>query len=189
MSDGNGSGVHGSGGLDLRTTVTLLPTPAVNDMGKAYTPETWDAWTERMKAGHGNGNGHGKSLAIEALRLLPTPDANMGSGGRTRSQEALERGDHQANLNDLPRLNRWGDYAPAIARWEHVFGRPAPAPTMTSAKGNPQLSPAFVEWMMGLPAGWVTDTPGTSRAHALTILGNGVVPQQAAAATRAWASA
>lgn len=35
---------------------------------------------------------------------------------------------------------------------------------------------------MGWPAGWVTDVPGISRREALRILGNGVVPQQAAAA-------
>jgi DNA (cytosine-5)-methyltransferase 1 len=34
--------------------------------------------------------------------------------------------------------------------------------------------------MMGLPAGWVTDLLG--RTAALKVLGNGVVPQQAAAA-------
>lgn len=77
---------------------------------------------------------------------------------------------------------RWGDYAAAIARWETVLGRPAPAPTMTSAKGNPQLSPAFVEWMMGLPHGWVTDVPHITRNEALRALGNGVCPQQATAA-------
>lgn len=38
---------------------------------------------------------------------------------------------------------------------------------------------------MGLPAGWVTGTPGLSRADMLRILGNGVVPQQAAAALTA----
>ncbi|WP_305687301.1 hypothetical protein [Microbacterium sp.] len=32
---------------------------------------------------------------------------------------------------------------------------------------------------MGLPAGWVTDV-GLSRSQALKVLGNGVVPQQAA---------
>lgn len=37
----------------------------------------------------------------------------------------------------------------------------------------------FVEWMMGLPAGWVTDVPGLSRTAQLKLLGNGVVPQQA----------
>ena len=36
--------------------------------------------------------------------------------------------------------------------------------------------------MMGLPAGWVTDVPGLKRAEQLKALGNGVVPQQAAAA-------
>jgi DNA (cytosine-5)-methyltransferase 1 len=36
--------------------------------------------------------------------------------------------------------------------------------------------------MMGLPAGWVTDIPGITRSDQLKMLGNGVVPQQAAAA-------
>jgi DNA (cytosine-5)-methyltransferase 1 len=38
--------------------------------------------------------------------------------------------------------------------------------------------------MMGLPAGWVTATPGLSRNEQLKALGNGVVPQQAALALR-----
>ncbi|MGW2495861.1 hypothetical protein ACWCV2_15355 [Streptomyces pseudogriseolus] len=37
---------------------------------------------------------------------------------------------------------------------------------------------------MGLPAGHVTAVPGLSRAEQLKALGNGVVPQQAAAALR-----
>lgn len=36
--------------------------------------------------------------------------------------------------------------------------------------------------MMGLPDGWVTDTLGIKRNDALKMCGNGVVPQQAAAA-------
>lgn len=35
---------------------------------------------------------------------------------------------------------------------------------------------------MGLPAGWVTGVPGLSRNEQLKALGNGVVPQQCAAA-------
>ncbi len=35
---------------------------------------------------------------------------------------------------------------------------------------------------MGLPEGWVTDVPGLSRNAQLKVLGNGVVPRQAAAA-------
>ena len=34
----------------------------------------------------------------------------------------------------------------------------------------------------GLPAGWVTATPGLGRPAQLTALGNGVIPQQAARA-------
>ena len=77
----------------------------------------------------------------------------------------------------------WGDYGPAITRWEHLTGRPAPAPTETGRTGKPRLNPAFVEWMMGLPAGWVTDPAiGISRNDQLKALGNGVVPRQAALA-------
>ena len=41
-----------------------------------------------------------------------------------------------------------------------------------------RLNAVFVEYMMGLPEGWVTDL-GFSRAQQLKMLGNGVVPQQA----------
>jgi DNA (cytosine-5)-methyltransferase 1 len=78
----------------------------------------------------------------------------------------------------------WGPYEPAIRRWERRLGRTAPSPTELGGKGQPRLSPAFVEFMMGLPAGWVTDVPGLSRNDQLKALGNGVVPQQAAAAVR-----
>ena len=70
----------------------------------------------------------------------------------------------------------WGDYADAINRWEWAIGRAAPKP-VTDGK----LSSRFVEWMMGLPDGWVTGV-GLSRSQELKILGNGVIPHQAAAA-------
>jgi DNA (cytosine-5)-methyltransferase 1 len=131
-SDTNGPGAHGDGGLDLRTAVSLLPTPMVGSTSDAA---------------HGQISGQWRDAMADALA-------------------------------------RWGDYADAIARWEHTLGRPAPAPTQASAKGNPQLAPAFVEWMMGIPAGWVTDVPGITRNEALKACGNGVVPQQAEAALR-----
>jgi DNA (cytosine-5)-methyltransferase 1 len=74
----------------------------------------------------------------------------------------------------------WGRYAPAIHRWETVTGQAAPAPVNDRGR----LAPVFVEWLMGLPAGHVTDVPGLSRTAQLKALGNGVVPQQAAAALR-----
>ena len=41
-----------------------------------------------------------------------------------------------------------------------------------------KLNVKFVEYMMGLPDGWVTDVD-LPRSQKLKILGNGVVPQQA----------
>jgi DNA (cytosine-5)-methyltransferase 1 len=224
--------------------LTLLPTPAVNDMGAGKTVDAWDAWTERMQAEHGNGNGHGKSLAIEAQRLLPSPrtsDTNgpgaHGTGGpdlRTvasllptpRATDGTKGGPNQrASSGDLMlpsavqkmlptptvmdykasgggyngqtnvtltdatvrQAQDWREYEAAIRRQENALGRPAPLPTEPGKNGQPRLSPAFVEWLMGLPAGHVTNPAiGISRNDQLKALGNGVVPQQAAAATRAF---
>ena len=96
-----------SAGTDYQSlpnaVVALLPTPAVNDMGEGKTPEAWDAWTAKMQAAHGNGNGHGKSLAIEAVRLLPTPRAQ---NGEDRNSKVWARPlDQPQNLeNALARL-------------------------------------------------------------------------------------
>lgn len=155
----------------------LLPTPVVNDMGRAYTPETWDEWTARLKASHGNGNGHGASLSIEALRMLPTPTTTQrGPDANIDTREGARDNLHNA-------IEDFGQYGPAIERWE-ALTRPAPPPTEPTGKGGAQrLSPRFVEWMMGLPPGWVTDVD-ISRNEQLKALGNGVVPQQCAAALR-----
>lgn len=71
----------------------------------------------------------------------------------------------------------WGEYETAIRRWESIIKRPPPAPTVRR-NDRDRLNPLFVEWMMGLPEGWVTGH-GLSAAQELKMLGNGVVPQQA----------
>ncbi|MFG1892220.1 hypothetical protein ACGFIR_30690 [Micromonospora sp. NPDC049051] len=84
-----------------------------------------------------------------------------------------------------PDTNRWGVYAAAVARWELLLGRAVPEPTQPGRHGKPVLAPPFVEWLMGLAAGHVTDTTlALPRTGALRVLGNGVVPQQATAALR-----
>jgi DNA (cytosine-5)-methyltransferase 1 len=164
-------------GPNLHNAIALLPTPRAGDGEK----------------GGPNQRGSSGDLMLPSAvhRLLPTPEASRAGGTPERHLERKLEADGSVrtavtNLDILAAgaSTQWGNYAPAIARWEHVLDRPAPAPTMTSTKGNPQLSPAFVEWMQGLPAGWVTDVPGITRNEALKALGNGVVPQQAAAALR-----
>lgn len=70
-SDTNGPGLHGDGGLDLRTAVSLLPTPTVADSRDTanFRPD-----------GTPYGSGYGMTLT-DVTRLLPTPRASDGDKG------------------------------------------------------------------------------------------------------------
>lgn len=199
---------------------TLLPTPAINDMGAGKDPEKFTEWRHRQKSSAGTKAVHGRSLDVEA-RLLPTPQLSDTNGASEKPGEwegrfqlrdiilprvaeetgillptpvvtdvkasgAPEGQDYRGvSLTDatVRRAEAFGQYAPAIVRWETVIEREAPSPVEpTGRDGSNRLSPRFVEWMMGLPDGWVTDTPGVTRNEALSLGGDGVVPQQCAAA-------
>lgn len=76
------------------------------------------------------------------------------------------------------------EYAAAVERWAGLT-RPYPDPVIVKKTGKLSTNPAFVEWMMGLPDGWVTAPEiGLTRNEQLKACGNGVVPQQAIAALR-----
>lgn len=167
-------------------------------------PQQAEGWRPRTHAGGRGGipasdaEGHGRHQGgAESAREFRGPDAALGggatspdSGGTGPQIGAVEHHGPQRPAPQRDRRHgtaqpeRWGDYADAIARWETVLGREAPDPTTTGQRGATVLSPVFVEWMMGLPPGYVTDTPGLSRNQMLTLLGNGVVPQQAEFAIR-----
>jgi DNA (cytosine-5)-methyltransferase 1 len=116
---------------------------------------------------------------------LPTPKASDGPNGGPGMRNGRGEVDALPGVVPAHAAGQWGDYAPAIAQWATIIGRPAPNPTEPGRDGKPRLAPTFVEWMMGLPAGWVTNPAiGLSRAQQLKALGNGVVPQQAALALR-----
>lgn len=156
-----------SGDLMLPSAVAqLLPTPTVADARNTanFRPD-------------GTPYGHGCGMTpTDATRLLPTPTA----ADSDRTSLTMVRG-NPTLLGAVTPLNasvEWGPFADAIARWEQALDVAAPDPK--DAKGR--LAPEFVEWMQGLPAGWVTDVPGLSRNDVLRILGNGVVSQQCAAA-------
>ena len=85
---------------------------------------------------------------------------------------------------DRRTVQRWGRYADAITRWEHITGRLAPAPALLNDADGPRPAPAFVEWLMGLPAAWVTDASELTQNQQITALGNGVLPLQAVRALR-----
>lgn len=93
---------------------------------------------------------------------------------------------HVADSCGIPSPERWGKWSNAVARWESIRGVAAPDAAVPNprAKVGRSLNPVFVEWMMGLPPGWVTAIPGLSRNAMLELLGNGIVPQQAEHAIR-----
>lgn len=166
LRDGDGGAPAGLGGRAADLTLLRTPTAQLAVNGGSQHPE-------KRKAG-----GHGPTLADEVEHLLPTPRATDGTKGGPN-----QRGS-SGDLMLPSAVLRFGPYARAIARWEPVMRRPAPAPTEPTGKGGAhRLSPRFVEWMQGLAEGWVTDTD-TTRNEQLKALGNGVVPQQAAAAIR-----
>ena len=176
----------------------LLPPPVAGACNDGESVASWVARRDRQKKPGRNGNGIGTPLAI-AIRLLPTPDTGTSPNGhgrrggrpgnRHQSGNGLDAAARTlaAGTTGAQPLSRapvaWGEYEPAIRRRERVLGQPAPPPAEPGPGGRPRLSAAFAEWMMGIP-GRVTGLPGISRTARLRIIGNGVVPHQAAAALR-----
>jgi len=172
----------------------LLRTPSVTDSTGGAISETQAKQRGRMVkvadqvAELAAVNGLQVSESI-ASSLLPTPAARDYKDGQA---EHLRDGVVQTDTVARAVFNSgqvsatdWGKFEPAIRRWEELT-RPAPSPTKPDGKdGNHRLSAEFTEWMMGLPAGWVTaEDIGLKRNDALKACGNGVVPQQAELALR-----
>lgn len=156
----NRTGSSHQGGDDLVTVVTLLyrdqpevffktPTAQLGRNGSAQHPD-------KRKAG-----GHGPTLEDEVCFLL-----NVGP------EDESPAGPHSPE-------EWWGKFGPAVRRWEDITGTAAPVPVIRGPRGGIKLSPHFCEWLMGLPAGWVTDVEGVSPNEQIARIGNGVVPAQA----------
>lgn len=154
-----------------RTGTTTSNPDSRNDAGREQDQERGEEWGTTTQRGSGSRGGR------EAL-------ADAASNGRHegRAEPARIQRGHDAAERSASDLD-WGPYTPAIRRWEAVRGT-APAPTELTAKGKHRLSAKFAEWLMGVDPGWITDVPGISRNDMLKAAGNGVVPQQAAAALR-----
>ncbi len=163
-----------------------------HQLGRHWRPRNVTEAQGRHEPPHG---GDEAPSAPGVVSLLPTPAARDWKSGASNLLERNARPLNEVAVNLLagidtvptgpvPLDERWvasdgTDFGPAIRRWEYITGRPAPCPTEPGMRGNRRLSPLFTEWMMGLPAGWVTAVPCIPRKEQLKILGNGVVPQQA----------
>ena len=171
---------HGSGDRSLSGTAPLLmPTPQVADATGGHATRSGDRSGEKLLPG-----------LVRDFALLPTTtagDANSSRNSTAVRHKLPPTGIHAGNTltdavvpTDGSALVDWGEYEPAVRLWESLT-RPAPAPTLPDGKnGNHRLAAVFPEWMMGYPAGWVTDI--LKRNPAIKACGNGVVPQQAYAA-------
>jgi DNA (cytosine-5)-methyltransferase 1 len=134
------------------------------------TPNAWDGSRGPDLARANRPDSGGMDLTTTVERLLPTPTARD------------HKGPSRMDGPDLPMwaermAESWGDYTDAVARHTITVGRRPPPP---NRRDNGRLSSAFVEWMMMLPAGWVTGAGRIPRSKRLRALGNGVVPAQAA---------
>ncbi|MFF8422902.1 DNA cytosine methyltransferase [Streptomyces sp. NPDC015680] len=149
------------------------------DQWRLSAPGQTEGWGARADAGR-RGGAPAANTDSPAGRLdVEGSRPGKVQGAEVPEWQAQQPGRLRSGGEDEVSL-AWGAFEPAIRRWEYATGRRAPWAT----DDRNRLSPAFVEWLMGLPAGHVTDVPGLSRNQQLHALGNGVVPQQAEAALR-----
>lgn len=123
-------------------------------------------------------------LAMFRGHVLPTPTVSQPGGSVEAFIARKARNGMPPHVTDLGMVverlmpdEGYGPWTPAVDRWVHVHGQPAPP-----AKIDGRLNPDFVEWMMGYPAGW---TARLARTNRLRVLGNAVQPQTAVAAISA----
>lgn len=165
--DGKTKGMPGAS-LGVAVRMEMLPNPTTQDGKNTAGASQFERNTLPLNA---------------EVTLLPTVQAdhakNTGHNQDRRTTLASEVWLAEQTTN-------WGKFESAIKRWEQIIGRQAPAPTKPDGKdGAHRLSAEFTEWMMGLPAGWLTAPEiGLKRNDQLKACGNGVVPQQAELALR-----
>jgi DNA (cytosine-5)-methyltransferase 1 len=113
-----------------------------------------------------NGKGfQGSGNEVNDVANGITADAYSQTGKQLRRANRAISSEGSKIINGTNRQERWDRF--------EITKREIPTPL-----DRDKLNPKFVEYMMGLPVGWVTDL-NISRSQQLKLLGNGVVPQQA----------
>lgn len=104
----------------LLATGGLLPTPQATNATASST-------------------GYGANLHEVAREILPTPSASDAIMGLPRTSGRPP--EKATKLATRIEYTDFGMYAPAIARWEQVLGRPAPAPTVPPTREGGASAP------------------------------------------------
>lgn len=165
-----------------RRTHTARPGSAAahtTSLGHRHSGSSSWRWVPSTTVTAGTSTGEAGSVASDPVGFrwdqgLPAPAGIEGRPDPAVHRDPPTPDSHAGGVD-------WSVYEPAIRRWEDLLGRVTPHPTQPGRHGQPVLAPRFVEHLMGLPTGWITDLP-LPRTAQLRALGNGVVPQQAASA-------
>lgn len=131
-------------------------------------------------------------------KFLPTPTASLGrsTGSGVGTVRNMRPGRQRAVVDYLTYLaepgelhvdwGKWPEEKTGIDSHTGLVGYPPPGEVLVRGpRGGRRFNTQFIEWMMGVPEGYVT---GLEREgvygwrDSARMLGNGVVPQQAAAA-------
>jgi DNA (cytosine-5)-methyltransferase 1 len=130
---------------------------------------TWNKTNDLANeiAQHTNTDGVGQSLGINGQES----DRNKG-----KSQFKFTKLDKIGSNTNDKQLSSNGSMQKLGRRFDSRFEMSMRA--IPNPLDDGKLNTKFVEYMMGLPDGWVTNLP-VSRSQQFKLLGNGVVPQQA----------
>jgi DNA (cytosine-5)-methyltransferase 1 len=161
------------------------PTDADSPPRSTGDAECGDCPSAPVRGGTAGPGGRGSALTDAPDERLKGAGAarSWGTGPTHRGHKPPRRphADGRGHLVADTDIGRdWGMYTAAVRRWEALHG---PAPRPRDDRGR--LNPALPEWMLGYPAGWVTDPAiGLPRTAQLRVLGNAVQPQVAELATQ-----
>jgi hypothetical protein len=153
------------------TGSSWLPTPAAVSYGSnqggaaGRVGPVWPTPTVKgnyNRAGLSAKSGDGLATAVARAQTWPTPTASLGTkGGRITPRKSREGGTLieavSARMWPTPAARDWKD------RGDFTIRERSEGQSLPMATGGP-LNPTWVEWLMGLPAGWTDLGPSATRS-------------------------
>lgn len=140
-NEANSPGVHGNGGQDLRTVVSeKWPTARANEL----------AGRGRARRKPGTGGAMLSETAENSQMEWRTPNAGTPNSTRGTGQDPAIR---QAQGRQVELKDQVTAYPPSLQAQATSDGGES---LSDGPNSRPQLNPRFVEWLMGVPAGWTS---------------------------------